>query len=118
VVTGVQTCALPILKENFLTPEGFNTREFLDDAFQGQPQVNAKLRFTREASHIARLNRTSWEACEEQVDGSVVVVMSAPDLNWATSTVLAFGPLVEVIEPLELRELVLTSARAVVEHYT
>jgi predicted DNA-binding transcriptional regulator YafY len=108
---------LSILEETFLTPLDFNAREFIASAFEGQAQVHARIKFAREAASIARTNRAVWEAFEEQPDGSVVVEISAPDLDWAVSSVLAYGPLVEVLEPIALRGLVCEAAKAVVKRY-
>ncbi len=78
-------------------PQDFDARSFMEQAIRGQPQVQARLRFNAEAARIARTNRTFWDSFEEQADGSVVVTISAPDLNWAASTILAYGPVVEVL---------------------
>jgi predicted DNA-binding transcriptional regulator YafY len=109
--------ALTLLGDTFQLPGDFDAREFLRRDFQGQPQVLARLRFAPEAAHIARVNRAYYEALEEQPDGSVVVTMPAPDLNWAASSVLVHGPAVTVLEPEELRHLVSQWAQAVVGLY-
>jgi predicted DNA-binding transcriptional regulator YafY len=54
-----------------------------------------------------------WERVEEVPGGSVEVTFSAPDLSWAASTALAYGPIVEVVEPHELRQIVGEWAAAV-----
>ena len=38
-------------------------------------------------------------------DGSIVVTYSAPDLIWASTTALTYGPLVIIEAPAELAEL-------------
>lgn len=108
---------LSLAEETFQIPADFDAREFLARDFQGQPQVQAKLYFAPEAAHAARLNRPYWDALEEQVDGSVVVTQSAPDLNWAVGSVLAYGPAVTVLEPPELCERVRLSAQAIANLY-
>ncbi len=95
---------LDLLSESFTIPADFNAREFLKRDFQGEPQVQARLRFTKEYAHLARVNRPYWEWLEEQADGSVEVGMVSPDLNWAVSSILAYGQAVEVLEPGELRQ--------------
>lgn len=109
---------ISLLSEIFPAPEDFDAREFLAREFQGQPQVHARLRFGPETAHVARVNRPYWDALEEQPDGSVIVGMSAPDQNWAASNVLAYGPLVEVLDPPELRAFVRDQARAAFEQYS
>jgi predicted DNA-binding transcriptional regulator YafY len=44
--------------------------------------------------------------------------MSSPDLNWAASSILMYGPAVEVLEPAELRDLVRQTAQATVDLYS
>ena len=109
---------LTALQEAFEPPLDFDARAFISREPVGQPQVYARLKFSKQAASIARLNRPNWESFEEQPDGSVVVTSSAPDLNWAASTSLAYGPLVEVLDPPELRILLRDWAQALVEIYS
>jgi predicted DNA-binding transcriptional regulator YafY len=108
---------LSLSDETFQPPVDFNAREFMAQAFQGQALVQARLRFSAKAARIAQLNRTTWETFEEQADGSVVVTIATPDLAWAASTVLAYGPDVEVLDPPELRRLLGNWAQAIVSLY-
>ena len=50
-------------------------------------------------------------------DGTVHVTLTAPDLNWAASSILAYGPLVTVLEPAALRQMVAEWAQAIVHYY-
>ena len=109
---------LTVLQETFEPPLDFDARAFMAREPVGQPQVRARLKFSKQAASIARLNRLNWESFEEQPDGSVVVTSVAPDLNWAASTSLAYGPLVEVLDPPELRSLLRDWALALVEIYS
>ena len=109
---------LTLLSEVFQAPADFNAREFMKRDSQSQPQVRVKLKFAREAAQIARINRAYWDVFEEQADGSVVVTVSAPDLNWAASSILAYGPGVTVLEPDEVRQEVHTWAKAILEQYS
>jgi len=45
-----------------------------------------------------------WQSFEEQADGSVMVTVTLPDLQWAASMALGFGPILTVLEPDELRQ--------------
>jgi predicted DNA-binding transcriptional regulator YafY len=49
--------------------------------------------------------------CEELPEGSVSVRFPAPDPGWAVRHVLSHGPEAELVEPEEMRELVIRSAR-------
>ena len=108
---------LSLVDGTFQIPADFDAREFLSRDFQGQPQVLSRLHYAPQIAHIARLNRLSWEALEEQPDGSVVVTMASQDLEWAASSVLMYGPAVTVLVPPELRDLVRQAARAVANLY-
>jgi len=108
---------LTILQQPFQPPASFDARAFLENTALGQPQVSARLRFTPAGAQAARLNRFLWNEVEEQSDGSLLVTLSAPDLKWAASTILAYGPVVEVLDPPELRQLVQNWAQSVVALY-
>jgi len=105
---------LTLLEVPFDPPEGFDIRAYLDREPQIQARVFAQLRFAPDGARIAHENRTYWESLEETSDGAVTVTFPAPSLEWAASTALAYGPLVEVLGPPELVALVRRWAEAVV----
>ena len=76
-----------------------------------------RLRFAPQAAYIARSNRSYWETIEEQPDGCVVVTFLAPDLGWAASSALAYGPVVTELERMELRQMVSEWAQAIARLY-
>jgi predicted DNA-binding transcriptional regulator YafY len=104
--------SLALLEDTYQIPADFDAKTYFDREFQGGPQLRVRMRFSAEAAHIALANRSSWEAVEEQADGSVIVDLSAPDVNWAASLALAYGPLVTVLEPEEVRRTVRDWAQA------
>jgi len=108
---------LEILEQSFLIPEDFEIHRYLQASFSDQPVVQASLRFEPEAAHIATANLAGWKTYQVNSDGSVDVVLEAPDLNWLASMVLSFAALVTVLDPPELRSLVKEWAFAVVEIY-
>jgi predicted DNA-binding transcriptional regulator YafY len=101
----------------FQIPESFNIQEYLKQEWKSQPQIQVRLRFDPEGALIAQQNRVYWETMEVQPDGAILATMNVPDLNWAASTVMAYGPLVNVLEPPELQELVQEWAQAIVAKY-
>ena len=105
---------LELSEQSFELPAGFDVRAYLEQEFRDQPGLDVRMRFSPQAAHVALGNRTYWETVEEQPDGSVVVSFTAPDLAWAASSVLAYGPLVTVEEPEELRDMVRQWAQAIV----
>lgn len=106
-----------LTSEKFQVPDDFNIPDYLAHEMQSQPQQRVKMRFVPMAVQAAWNNRSNWETLEEKPDGSLVVTFMTPDLNWAASAVLAYGPAVIVLEPAELRTQVVDWAQSVVEMY-
>ncbi len=98
-------------------PGDFDIQAYLEKELKAQPQIQVCLRFAPEAAHVALTNRAYWKSVEEQADGSVLVTMSTPDLIWAASTAMAYGPAVKVLEPEIVRRMVAEWAQAVAEQY-
>ena len=109
--------SLELLSETFQMPDDFDIHAYLEGEFAGQPVVHATLRFTPQGAHIAKSNISGWESLEENPDGSVDVILSAPDLTWLASMTLSFSTLVTVLDPPELRNMVRDWARSVLEQY-
>lgn len=109
---------LEVTEATFERPAEFDAREFLERTFRDQPQVRARLRFKPEAAHIPRSQRDYFDALEPRPDGALDATFSAPDLSWAASSILMYGPLVEVLEPAGLRDLVSQWAQATATLYT
>jgi predicted DNA-binding transcriptional regulator YafY len=109
--------ALELLETTFEPPSDFDLRAYLEHDLQAQPQITARMRFAPQAVHVAREGSTYWDSLTEQVDGSIVVSFSAPTLEWAASTALTYGSLVEVLEPPELRHMVREWAQMILEKY-
>ena len=114
-VNRIQSIELSAL--TFQPPGDFDVHAYLEREFADQPAIQAKLRFTAEGAYLARGNIFPWESLEDNPDGSVDVILSAPDLPWLASMTLSFGTLVTVLDPPELRDMVRDWARAVVEQY-
>jgi predicted DNA-binding transcriptional regulator YafY len=115
-VDRMQTVSLTT--QSFTRPADFDIQAYLVEEGKSQPQIHVRMRFTPQGAHIARYNRVYWEALEEGLDGSVLVTWFAPDLNWAASSVLAYGPLVTVLEPPVLRQMVADWALSIAHQYT
>ncbi|MEJ2706072.1 MAG: YafY family protein [Anaerolineales bacterium] len=109
--------ALELLETAFEPPSDFDLRNYLEHEPQAQPQITARMRFAPHAARVAQEGRSYWETLREQEDGSIEVSFDAPTLEWAASTALAYGPLVEVLDPPELRRMVGEWAQVVLEKY-
>jgi predicted DNA-binding transcriptional regulator YafY len=109
--------SLELLETEFVRPAEFDARPYLIPDSLTSP-IRVRLRFAPSAAHLAR-NHAAWmETADPQADGSVRATFPMPDLNWAASFVLSFGPAVTVEEPEELRQIVGKWARAVAESYS
>ncbi len=108
---------LELLSLTFQAPDDFDIHAYLGSEFAEQPVVYGRLRFTTQGAHIAKSNAAGWESLQENPDGSVDVVLAAPDLLWLASMALSFANLVTVLEPPELREMVREWAQSVVALY-
>jgi predicted DNA-binding transcriptional regulator YafY len=102
--------ALELLERVFQPPADFDIRAYLEADLRAQTPLRARLCFTAQAAPRALANRASWEQVDEQPDGAVCVTLVSPDLQWAASSVLAYGPGVRVLDPPELRAAVKTWA--------
>lgn len=114
-VDRIQSCEL--LDREFPYPEDFDINTYLEQEFADQSSVQARLRFVPEAADIVRANLSTWELADEHPDGSLEVVLSAPDLHWMASMVLSFATWVTVEEPPELKSMVRDWAAATAAQY-
>jgi len=95
----------------------FNLQTYLKKEMQTQPQRIARLRFEPAFANLLAGNQSYWQTVEPQADGSVEVTFPSPTLEWAASTTLAYGPAVEVLEPPELRIMVMEWLEAAARKY-
>ena len=95
----------------------FNLQIYLKNELSAQPQVIARLRFEPAFANILAGNHSYWETVETKTDGSVEVTFPSPTLEWAASTVLSYGPAVEVLEPPALRLMVVEWLEAAARKY-
>ena len=108
---------LTLLDKTFQTPADFDIRAFLAQAFESEAKVQVRMRFAPQGAHIARDLGGIWDALEEQSDSAVIVTLTMPDLQWAASMALGFGPIVTVLEPEELQQMVRAWANEIVTQY-
>ena len=108
---------LTLLTQSFQMPDDFEIHQYLENEFKDQPLIRARLQFVPEAAHIVKSNQILWESVTENPDGSMVVTLAAPDLLWLASMTLSFANLVTVLEPPELRAMVIDWSEATVRKY-
>ncbi len=93
---------LTLLEQTFQVPADFKIEEQLAKEFQPPSQIQVRVHFTPEMSLAARDSRMIWDTFEDQRDGSIITTIATPDLMWAASMLMSFGPGVVVLEPKEL----------------
>jgi predicted DNA-binding transcriptional regulator YafY len=98
-------------------PAEFDPLPYLRMEHTPPDSIRARLRFHPEFTGLASIARSIWESEEKQPDGSLVVDFSQPNLEWAASFVLSFGPAVYVEEPEALRRMVAQWADGIVARY-
>lgn len=108
---------LTVSSQPFELPEDFNIHQYLENEFKAQTGIRARLHFTPEAAYIVKSNRQVWESVQEEIDGSIVTTLTAPDLAWLASLTLSFANGVTVLEPPELRAMVREWAQATADLY-
>lgn len=108
---------LILLSEPFSIPAEFEVRDYLSAEPTPQLDIQITMRFQPEGVFLAEYGRSYWQSMEPQNDGSLIVTFGAQDMNYAASTIMSYGPLVEVIEPEELRYILGEWATAVAEQY-
>jgi predicted DNA-binding transcriptional regulator YafY len=108
---------LSLTAQDFQVPDDFDIQAYLANEWKNQPQIQVRMQFAPEGAHLAHTNRAFWRSMEDMADGSVLVTMTVPDLNWAASNALAYGPWVTVLDPEELRHMVAEWAQAIAGQY-
>ncbi|MBL8077542.1 MAG: YafY family transcriptional regulator [Anaerolineales bacterium] len=109
--------SLKVLEKSFEMPVGFDIHTYLENELKDQPVTRARLRFIPKAVHIVNSNPSLWESTQENHDGSVDVIMVAPDLQWLASFTLSFANWVKVLEPSELIVMVRDWAQSTADLY-
>lgn len=109
--------SLKVLGKSFEMPVGFDIHAYLENELKDQPVTCARLRFVPEAAHIVASNPSLWESTQENHDGSMDVIIVAPDLQWLASFTLSFANWVKVLEPPELITMVRDWAQTTADLY-
>jgi predicted DNA-binding transcriptional regulator YafY len=109
--------SLKVLERSFEIPVDFDIHAYLENELKDQPVARARLRFILEATHVATNNPSLWESTQDNPDGSIDVVITAPDLQWLASFTLSFANWVKVLEPAELIVMVRDLAQSTADLY-
>jgi len=79
--------------------------------------VHIRLHLAAQVAAFALSTPAAWESVASQPDGSAIVTANLPDIYWAASMTLSYGPGAIVLEPDELRLLVQEWAKAIAAQY-
>lgn len=106
-----------VLEERYEIPAEYDPHTFLEAGLQPAPALLARFRFVPQAAGIARDASIGWSAIVEQPDGSLEVSLPAADLQYAAGMAVSFGPLLTVLEPPELIDLIRSWAEETQKRY-
>ncbi|HEY4027196.1 MAG TPA: YafY family protein [Candidatus Dormibacteraeota bacterium] len=113
--------AATALAESFVRPAGFELTDFWSRwsrAFETSlPRVEVVARMAPHVVPRARAVAVDVTTAEPEPGGWVRATLTMERLEWAEGAILGLGPGVEVLEPVELRERVAASARAIADGY-
>lgn len=105
------------LETSYQIPSDFDAQKYLDFEIQSQAQVHIRLHLSAEVAAYALSTPAAWESVAAQSDGSAIVTANLPDIYWAASMTLSYGPGTIVLEPDKLRQLVQEWAKAITTQY-
>ncbi|WP_158414172.1 helix-turn-helix transcriptional regulator [Geobacter pickeringii] len=112
--------SLEIAEQEFTYPEDFNPRELLDSAFNiiFDDPIAVTVRFSADKVRYIKERRwASEQTITDEPDGSVILEMKTSGWGEVKRWLLSFGPVVEVLEPVKLREEVREELRAALGVY-
>jgi len=113
--------SIQLLDERYSVPEDFDANKYLGSAWRIIVDGNVKIIKLRFSPDIARIAReTVWhpsQVTELHPDGSAIVTMNVSVTVELVSFILGWGEKVEVLEPEELREDVIQTAKAILKLY-
>jgi predicted DNA-binding transcriptional regulator YafY len=108
------------LPESFQLPEEFDLGEYMRDAWgvvRGEPH-EVSIRFAPSIAHFVK--ESIWhssQTCTDNPDGSAVLHFKVGGLMEIAAWLMGFGGEAEVLEPAELRAMLLEQARAITDLY-
>ena len=105
------------LDADFEVPADFDPAPYLAFEVQSAARVRVRMQLRPEFGYLALNTPAQWESMETQPDGSVIVALSLPDVLSACIFAMTYGPAAEVLEPPELRDMVLDWAQGLVRMY-
>lgn len=104
------------IKEESFTKRDFKLVEKNREEKEVWNTVKVKLKVKREALYRA-FDDFAEESIMENKDGTYEVTMEFPESEWLYGYILSFGPYVEVLEPLRIRNIVLQKMKETLNMY-
>jgi predicted DNA-binding transcriptional regulator YafY len=114
--------AIDATSEPYTIPPDFDANEFLGSSWGIVVEGEVKtIRLKINTPEIARImEETVWhpsQVLEKQSDGSVIMTLRLTETVELYSWILGWGEQVEVLEPMELRQEIIETAKAMLEVY-
>lgn len=114
--------AVELTPDSYIIPPEFDANEFFGSSWgivvEGEPKT-IKLR-TEDTEMMRLMSETIWHPSRElkkQKDGSVIMTFRVTDTVELYSWILGWGEKIEVLEPKELREEVMNTAKKMTKVY-
>ncbi|HWA86130.1 MAG TPA: YafY family protein [Opitutus sp.] len=109
--------SLEVLGERFAARPEFSLRDFLKEQSGGEPQIPARVWFSREGIERVRREALAGELKAAPARDGFEVELAAFSLEWLARRILAYGPDAEALAPEKLRALVRAEAEAVARRH-
>ncbi len=106
-----------VLSERFEVPPGFDLAEYLKERGASPNNLRIRLHFAAQVYRWARRSIPAELEEEREVEGGFDVTFYFENLDYVARWLIRFGRQVRVLEPDELKELILAEVRAVADQY-
>lgn len=110
--------SVEVTRDVFVPPENFHISDHIKRPGQYNNQVTARIQFTRVAADRARREWSLGLVREEAQGRDTILTLSAGELDWFVHWILSFGTDATVLEPAELRVLLVAEAQALETHHS
>jgi len=108
---------LEVLNTGYEIPADFDAQAYLGFEIQSQEGIRLRMKLIPEYAYLAANTPAFWEKLESQPDGSVIVTAVILDIYRAAGFVFSYGPAATVLEPENLRQLMLNWASEIAAQY-
>ncbi|HVU25138.1 MAG TPA: YafY family protein [Opitutus sp.] len=109
--------SLEVLGERYAARPEFSLQDFLKEQSGGDPQIPARVWFSREGIERVRREGFAGRIKATPARGGFEVELATFSLEWLARRILAYGPEAEAVSPAKLRALVRGAAEEVARRH-